>query len=147
VNHVTRFFSILVVLLTGVSLFLPATTEAQLAVSLRVAEAAICKDVVDRAPVGAGTTFDPSVGQLYCFTKIGGAHEPTAVTHAWYFGDTECSRVTLPVDSEGWRTKSSKKIQPHETGRWHVDILGPQGELLQTVWFDIASQQGETLKD
>lgn len=142
-----RFFSIVVVLLTAVSLFPIATAEAQLAASLRVAEAVICTDVVDREPVGAGTSFSSSVGQLYCFTKIEGAHEPTAVIHVWYFGDTERARVTLPVDSEVWRTKTSKKIQPHETGPWHVDVLGPQGELLQTVGFEITSQQEAGLKE
>jgi hypothetical protein len=144
---VKRFFSILVVLLTVVSLFPIATAEAQLAASLRVAEAVVCEDVVDREPVGAGTSFSSSVGQLYCFTKIEGAHEPTAVTHVWYFGDTERARVNLPVDSEVWRTKTSKKIQPHETGPWHVDVLGPQGELLQAVGFEITSQQVEGLKE
>jgi hypothetical protein len=144
---VKRFFSIAVVLLTAVSLFPIATAEAQLAASLRVAEAVICTDVVDRGPVGAGTSFGSSVGQLYCFTKIEGAHEPTAVIHVWYFGNTERARVSLPVDSAVWRTKTSKKIQPHEIGPWHVDVLGPQGELLQTVGFEITSQQEAGLKE
>jgi hypothetical protein len=131
------FFVILGALLITVCLLTTPGIQAQVASSLEVTDAVICKDVVDRMPVGAGTSFNASVGKLCCFTKIEGAHEPTAITHVWYFGKTERARVDLPVDSEKWRTSSSKKIQLHETGPWHVDVLGSQGELLQTLNFEI----------
>jgi len=39
--------------------------EAEAAGSLEVTDAAICEDVVDRAPVGANTSFSAAVGKLY----------------------------------------------------------------------------------
>ncbi|RLB80551.1 MAG: DUF2914 domain-containing protein [Deltaproteobacteria bacterium] len=137
VTPMKSFFSIFVILLTVGFLFTTATIRAQEAASLKVADAAICKDVVDRTPVDAGTSFSASVGKLYCFTKITGAQEPTTVTHVWYFGETERARVSLAVGVASWRTNSSKKIQPHERGSWHVDVLGPGGELLKTLEFEI----------
>ncbi|MFQ6071026.1 MAG: DUF2914 domain-containing protein, partial [Candidatus Aminicenantales bacterium] len=66
-----------------------------------------------------------------------GAQEPVEITHIWYWKETERARVTLPVESPNWRTWSSKIIQEHEVGEWHVDIIGPEGNVLKTVTFEI----------
>jgi len=65
------------------------------------------------------------------------AHSPTEATHVWYFGDIERARVNLAIKAYSWRTYSSKIIQKHEMGNWHVDVLGPEGELLKTLQFKI----------
>jgi hypothetical protein len=120
-----------------VPLSLALTSMAQDTAPLVVEESAICRDVVDRQPVGVGYSFDASVGKLACFTKITGAQSPTQISHAWYFGDTQRAKVTLSVNASSWRTYSSKIIQPHEIGDWRVDILGPGGELLKIMEFKI----------
>ena len=104
---------------------------------LSVAEAVVCEDVQDRAPVAAGTSFPVTVGRLSCFTKIVGAQTPTEVTHVWYFGDTERARVNLSIGGMSWRTYSSKVLQDHEIGAWRVEVLGPTGEILKTVRFEV----------
>lgn len=126
-----------VILLITVCFFPTATIDAQEAVSLGVSDAVVCKDVIDRTPVNAGNSFRASVGKLCCFTRITGAQEPTRITHVWYFGNTQWAWVTLKVRSASWRTYSSKVIQPHQVGSWHVDVLGPDGELLRTLEFEI----------
>jgi hypothetical protein len=141
------FYFILGSMLIIVCLMAAGTIEAQEAASLKVTEAVICEDVIDRAPVNAGSSFSVSVGQLFCFTKIEGAKEPTTITHVWCFGEMERARVELSVGAASWRTHSSKKIQPHEIGTWHVDVLGPQGELLQALEFQVTPQQHEVPKD
>jgi hypothetical protein len=113
------------------------TSMAQETVPLVVEEAAICRDVVDRQPIGSGYSFEASVGKLFCFTKITGAQSPAQVSHAWYFGDAQRAEVTLSLKSSSWRTYSSKRIQYHEIGDWHVEILGPGGEILKTLEFKI----------
>ena len=123
--------------LVAVFLFLPVVTQAQEAVSLDVAVAAICQDVVDREPVDAGISFPVSVGTLYCFTKITGAQSPTQITHVWYFGATERARVDLDIKSATWRTWSSKIIQTHEVGAWRVDVLDSAGTVLKELQFEI----------
>ena len=46
------------------------TSTAQETAALEVAAAAMCTDVVDREPVGAGDAFEVSLGKVYCFTTI-----------------------------------------------------------------------------
>lgn len=115
---------------------LQETTSPE-AAPIKIARTAICRDVMDREPVEVGDSFDAYVGKLYCFTKIVGAETPIEVTHAWYYGDTEMARVDLPVRSTSWRTYSSKIIMADAVGDWHVDVIGPEGEVLQTVQFKI----------
>jgi hypothetical protein len=66
-----------------------------------------------------------------------GAQNNTHVTHVWYFGETERARVGLDVRSGSWRTNSSKIIQHHEIGDWHVDVLGEDGQLLMVIPFEV----------
>jgi hypothetical protein len=117
-------------------LVIPAI-KAEQADGLEVIRGAICRDVVDREPVDAGTQFAPSVGKLYCFTQITGAQGPTEVFHVWYFAETERARVSLSVNGSSWRTYSSKIIQSHEIGGWRVDVLDPEGKVLETLLFEI----------
>jgi hypothetical protein len=131
-------FRIAVIALIAICLFfISGNSRAQTEASLRVESATICRNVLDHEPSGAGTNFPASVGKLYCFTRIVGAQGFSQITHVWYFGDTERARVTLPIGSTSWRTYSSKRIQPHEVGVWYVDVLGPGGQRLTSVTFEI----------
>jgi len=132
-----NWFSIVLATLVAMSFLNAVTTDAQQAASLEIAMGAICRDVINREPVDVGTSFEASVGKLYCLTKIIGAAGPTEITHVWYFGNTERARISLDVNSASWRTYSSKIVQVHEIGAWHVDVLGPVDELLQTFDFTI----------
>jgi hypothetical protein len=133
----TYYVLLIIIALIIVPLSHAVTSMAQETAPLVVAEASICRDVVNRQPVGAGVSFEASVGKLVCFTKITGAQSPTQISHAWYFGDAQRAKVTLSVKSSSWRTYSSKIIQPHEIGDWRVDVLGPTGEILQSLQFKI----------
>ena len=104
---------------------------------LSVQEGAICREIYRRRPLVSGTSFNASVGKLYCFTKIVGAQGPSEITHAWYFGNSQVARINLPVKSGNWRTYSSKAIRPQDIGDWHVDVLGPKGAVLWSVQFKI----------
>jgi hypothetical protein len=115
-----------------------AWTEGNESASLSVAEAVICQEILDRQPVSGGTSFPASTGRLWCFTRIQGAQSPTEVTHVWYYGEVERFRIGLAINSTDWRTYSAKRIQPHETGSWRVDVLGPDNSLLTSVLFQIA---------
>lgn len=101
-------------------------------------EAVVCRNVVDRTPVDANTSFPSSVEKLYCFSKIMGATTPTRISHVWYYGNTEMFRISLPVNSISWRTYSSKNIQPYQTGSWHVEILDASENKLEVINFQIS---------
>ncbi|MCG6983118.1 MAG: DUF2914 domain-containing protein [Deltaproteobacteria bacterium] len=112
-------------------------TPVQEPSDLQVEVGAVAKDVVDRVPMEAGSSFPASVGKLFYFTKITGALQPTHVTHVWSFDGTERARVELEVNSPSWRTYSSKNIESHETGAWRVEVIDAAGNVLQTVNFEV----------
>jgi uncharacterized Zn finger protein len=128
---------LILAMLTTIILYQVVTIKAQEAEAVEVAEAVICQDVVDREAIDVGDSFEVTVGKLFCFTKIVGAQEEIEIAHVWYYGDVERARVNLSVRAASWRTYSSKIIQPHEIGDWHVDIIGPDDEVLETVEFEI----------
>lgn len=98
-------------------------------------------DVQSREVVGADTAFASSIGSVYCFTRITGVQDTATITHVWYYDDDEQARVELPVRGTNWRTWSSKTVLPSWTGRWSVDVLGPDGEVLRTEYFTIAQEE------
>ena len=134
-----RFLSLsgLCLAIISLCLLVPYSTHAQQTGDLNVASAVICKNVADRQPVEPGSSFAASVGRLYCYSKITGIQNSTEIVHVWYFGDTERARITLGINPPSWRTYSSKIIQAHETGKWHVQILDASGNSLENVEFEI----------
>lgn len=117
--------------------FFSGNAMSQESEHLEVTKGAVCLDVVDLECTGADTNFPASVGKLYCITKIIGAKGASKVTHVWYYGHTERARIALDIRSASWRTYSSKIIQTHETGDWHIDVLGPEDEFLKVIQFEI----------
>jgi hypothetical protein len=134
-----RFLSLSGLCIAIISLFLlvPYSALAQQTGSVNVATAVICKNISDRQPVEPGTSFSASVGKLYSYNKITDIQNTTEIVHVWYFGDIERARVTLGVNPPSWRTYSSKIIQAHEIGKWHVAILDASGNLLKDLEFEI----------
>lgn len=112
------------------------TTEQ--AVALSVAEAVITSNVVDRLPADTLTAVAADAGQVYCWTRITGASGEIEISHVWYKGEEEVSRIPLRIAGDNWRTWSSKKIDPSWTGSWRVEVIGPDGTLLKTVSFTVS---------
>ena len=98
-------------------------------------EAAICRNIVDREPIGRGSVFHTDTERLYCFTKVVGAKTDTTIVHHWYLNGKLKASVTLPVKSASWRTWSSKKITPQDTGDWMVEILTANGNAVESILF------------
>lgn len=111
--------------------------SAQESNQLDIEDAVVCREVTNRKAIDPATSFPSWVGKLYCFSRIVGAKSITSITHVWYYGNVERSRISLPVKSADWRTYSTKKIRPGETGVWHVDILDPSGNRLEVLNFQI----------
>jgi hypothetical protein len=108
-----------------------------LAQTLNVAEGVITTRIVHHQPASQSQSYPASVGKLYCFTRITGAKGDTTITHVWYHDGKEMARVNLPVHSSNWRTWSSKHILPGWTGKWKVEVLDAQGNLLKTIPFTL----------
>jgi hypothetical protein len=117
---------------------LPGTVAlAQGAPALTVEEMVFCAAIQDRAPSLPDTAFASTVESVWCFVRVAGAADTTAITQVWYYNDREMTRVELAVKSASWRTWSSKKILPEWQGIWRVDVLSPGGEVLRSGSFAI----------
>lgn len=81
--------------------------------------------------------FASTVDTLFYFTKVEQAMEPTSILHEWYWQGELLATVQLDVDSDAWRTWSSKRIMPHQTGKWTVISKRPDGSTAQTTSFSL----------
>ncbi len=102
---------------------------------ITIENAVICRDIVDREPVGAGDVFSGDLQKVMCFSRVIGAKQDTEILHNWYFGGKMVASVALHVGSINWRTYSSKAILPEYAGEWKVEILSQDGELLKKIYF------------
>jgi hypothetical protein len=61
-----------------------------------------------------------------------------SIIFEWRYGD-ESERIVAAIhggNTSGWRTYARKESFPADSrGRWTVDILTPQGQLLKRMWF------------
>ena len=116
-----------------------APAPAPAAPALSVADAAVARTVVDRAPQDTGAVFPDSVGSLVFFTKISGAPAgaATVVHHVWYHGDTQVADVELHIAGSPWRTWSRKTVPADWTGAWHVEVRDASGAVLKRVDFTV----------
>jgi len=104
---------------------------------LTVSEAVVTTAVEDRSPVDDLATVSSGIGRVYCWTRISGAEGELEIEHVWYMGDEEMGRIPLHVAGSNWRTWSSKNIEPNWTGVWRVDVVGPDGAVLESVSFTV----------
>src|SRR2546421_8504676 len=113
-----------------------ATKAAAPAAAVEVTEAVVAKTVVDRQPQDTGSTFTADVGQVVCWTKVGGA-EGSSIHHVWFHGDTQVGDVELQVGGSPWRTWSRKTVPADWTGAWHVEVRDAAGTVLKRIDFTV----------
>ena len=125
---------------------LPAIGLVGYAGQLQVATAAVCRQVVNRKPIDAGTNF-PLSGKLSCFAKVIGVEGPAKITHVWYSDDNDRFRIDLAVNGLTWQVFSAKAIRAGETGSWRVDILDSARTMLKAVPFEVTLESvGDTVQ-
>jgi len=82
----------------------------------------VCLNIEDREPVGTGQKFKLSDNEIYAWTKIKGATQPTEVFHVWKYKKEVVSRVKLKIHSSSYRTWSRKLIEGMP-GKWSVEVV------------------------
>ena len=93
--------------------------------------------IKDRTPITVSDTFPSDIAAVYCYTRIVGAEDTTAIVHSWYHGEDKVVDVGLPVKSPLWRTWSRKTIAPGGRGEWKVDVIAPDGSVIASKKFFI----------
>ena len=111
-------------------LCMPYLSYAETGAPVSVNEMVFCTGIENRTPVGVSKIFPDTVGRVYCFTKLTSKEDHTAISHVWYYNDTQMAIVDLPVNARSWRTWSSKRIVKEWAGRWRVDVISATGAVI-----------------
>ncbi|MCC6623485.1 MAG: DUF2914 domain-containing protein [Deltaproteobacteria bacterium] len=104
----------------------------------RVIEIAVGTGLEEKLPVNVKKVYDTVPELLYCYTVFENPGRDTTVTHVWRRGSRLVSRVELEVGaSPRWKTWSKQRTQPHWTGLWSCEVLGPDGQQLGLSVFQL----------
>ncbi|MCL2182172.1 MAG: DUF2914 domain-containing protein [Chitinispirillia bacterium] len=113
--------------------------QRQGASPLRIAQAAVCTDVVSRSPVGASTRFSRATPKLFYYTHVTGASETDTgyVAHRWYRDGKLVQTKVRPIASASWRTHSNRVMEgADDVGSWRIDAVDNKtGTVLETTTF------------
>jgi Protein of unknown function (DUF2914) len=91
--------------------------------------------ISNREPVDDVSTLDSSHDMVYFFTELKDAEGQTII-HRWEFNGKTVAEVSLQPKAAHWRTWSSKKLMPEQTGTWTVEVVDDSGKVLMSKSFD-----------
>lgn len=107
-------------------------------------EPVLCTGIEERMPVGEADVFPADVGRVYLWMQVTGVEGGEVVLrHAWLREGVEMAEVELPVKGSPWRTYSYKTIPPEWAGKWEVKIVGPDGNVMESISFTVGADVPE----
>ncbi len=107
--------------------------------AIEVSRAVVATGVEDREPVGAAESFPADVGSVYFYTVLEGDFAEMEIHHVWIRDGEEMARTPLRARGPRWRTWSSKRIPPEWSGRWTVQVVAGDDQVLGSVEFSVGS--------
>ena len=105
---------------------------------LRLRDIQICKNVINRIPVGTDVYFSKNVDSLYCYTRIQNTGGKQEVKHAWYYEDRLMTQIRYNIKKSNiYRSWTKKTILRNQIGKWRVDVLDSDGTIIGSKKFEI----------
>ena len=112
--------------------------QLQSANNMRVTRAVASSEVTNKNPTGLSDSFQWSTEKVYIWTMIECDQPPSSIRHVYYFKGQKANDVVLKVKSPQWRTWSYKTLlDKRYIGSWRVDITSDEGDVLQSVFFEV----------
>jgi cytoskeletal protein RodZ len=112
--------------------------RTQVANNMRVIRAVASSEVINKNPTGLSDSFQWSTEKVYIWTMIECDRPPSSIRHIYYFKGQKANDVELKVKSPQWRTWSYKTLlDKRYIGQWRVDITSNEGNILQSVFFEV----------
>jgi len=88
-------------------------------------------------PVGVAETFPASTEKVYCFLEATDIAKETDISFAWFNGDKELSKFSVPLkQGPRWRTYAYKNLRGLK-GDWRVEIKDADGKVVKDVKFKV----------
>jgi len=117
------------------SLFLSTFAFAHQWPQQNISEAEFAKKIIDRVPINIVREFDNSLGKIYFFTNIRNLQD-TSITHRWIYNNKVMADVVFDIKGPRWRVWSSKNLWHTWTGKWIVEVLTSENEVLYKKEFN-----------
>ncbi len=112
----------------------PATSEGAAPVARqagKLARAVFTTDIRDREPVDEIQSIGRNIAKVFFYTELQGMEGET-VTHRWSYQGEVKAEITFYVRAWRWRVYSSKNLVREWIGDWTVDIIGGDGNIIET---------------
>jgi hypothetical protein len=107
---------------------------------ITIVDKQIAKNIQNLEPIEAATMFNKNVGKLFCFTEVSTDKFPTNIVHLWLYNNNIVAEIPLSINSNKWRTYSSKLISPNMVGKWKVEIYAGDDKLIDSIEFEIVDE-------
>ena len=112
--------------------------QTQMLNDMRIIRAVAANEVINKNPAGPTDSFQWSTEKVYIWTMIECDRPPSSIRHIYYFKGQKVNDVVLKVKSPQWRTWSYKTLlDKRYIGQWRVDITSDEGNILQSVFFEV----------
>jgi cytoskeletal protein RodZ len=106
--------------------------------NMQVIRAVAASGLMNKNPAGPSDSFPWSMEKVYIWTMIECDRPPSSIRHTYYFKGQKVNDIVLKIKSPRWRTWSYKTLLDKRfIGQWKVDITSDEGELLQSVFFEV----------
>jgi hypothetical protein len=114
----------------------PALSAVISTSALHVEKMAVGTAIDGHTLEGAAETFDATIPQLYCWTRVTTEATPATLKHVWYLDGKQVANISLPIKYASVRTWSSKTPSP---GAWKVEAVDAAGTVLSSVSFTVTA--------
>tara|TARA_Y100000996_G_scaffold315256_1_gene251450 strand:+ start:470 stop:1183 length:714 start_codon:yes stop_codon:yes gene_type:complete len=112
--------------------------------ALTLRDIQICKDVINRNPVGTDIYFDNSVDTLFCYTRIQNSKGKQEVSHLWYFEEQLMAAVKYNIKTSNiYRSWTRKTILPNQIGAWRVEVQDSANVVIGSKDFIVSNKPTE----
>jgi hypothetical protein len=112
-------------------------SEPESTPSAILVHATMCEKIKDYEPFNEAVAFSISTGSVSCFSYFEQIPQKMFIYHNWYRMDKLTARKKLTLNPPRWATFSSMQLREADKGPWRVDIVRPDGSILQVLRFSI----------
>lgn len=96
-------------------------------------------NIKNRIPQDIITNSDNSLRKIFFFTDIRNLSVQT-ISHKWFYKDRLMASVPLDIGGKRWRTWSSKNLWHTWLGKWRVQVVDENGNILLEKSFEYYKQ-------
>ena len=113
------------------------TSQPLLKTDIRLVQAVLTPRIIDKLATEVFENQVPvQVSNLFFFTQVEGANDQI-IYHRWLFKNQEMARIPLKINSNLYRTWSSKRLIPDWQGKWTIEVLNETKEVIHRQTFEL----------